>query len=116
MVTDRRKLFLRDIPFDHIRGGSADHRNLIFPDKADTLLRGIRPLVKLSRKILHRKAVVLFLHRERLFIEDIHRRFCEYTPARLLKRLIRKILHVIPDQDPYSAYTADTEVMADLMP
>ena len=116
VILDHLEFFLCDLAFHHISHCCTDDRLLILPDKTDTLFRGIGALIELSRKELNRKSPVPFMHREFLFIKDVHRRFCKYASACLLKCILRNVLRIIADQDTDPCHAADAEIVTYFMP
>ena len=56
------------------------------------------------------------MHREFLFIKDVHRRFCKYASACLLKCILRNVLRIIADQDTDPCHAADAEIVTYFMP
>ena len=115
MILYRRKFFFRNRTFDHIRRCRMDHRCFILFNKSYTLFCRISSLIKLSRKILYRKAVIRIGHIKCLFIKNIYRRFCKYPLTCLFKSFIWNIFHIISNQHTHSRHICNTEIMADFM-
>ena len=111
---DRRQFLLGRAALDHVHGGRADHRLLGRIQKLHALYRGIRPLVKLSRQILHTEHRVPFLHRKFFQIKDVHRRLTEYRMAGFLKSLVRNMLHIIADQYSDPRHSLNSQITLDL--
>src|SRR5699024_6900947 len=72
-------------------------------------------LVKLSRKKFHRKCSVSLIHREGLFVQDIHRGLRKYASAGFPESLFGNVFCIISDQYTYSRDIGDSEIMTDLM-
>ncbi len=118
MVFHCRKLLVRYRPprsFYHIDSRRPDYRLFILLNKLDALDRRVRPLVKLTRKVLYGKAPAALLHGKFFSIKEIHRRFRKNALASLLKRLVRNVLNIVPNQDAHRFYVADSKIAFDLM-
>ena len=115
VIFDGREFFVCDVAFDHIGGGRPDDGLLILLQKLYALYRGIRPLVKLSRQIFHRKYPRAGSCLKIFSVQIIHRRLGKYAGTCLLKNLVGNILHIIADQHPHTCHTFNSQIAADLM-
>ena len=115
IVFDRVKLFLADASLNDISGGRAYDRLLIFFQKFHTLNSGIRSLVKLTRKILHRKSSAALFYGKTLLIQRVHRRLGKHGPAGGLEYFLGNILHIIADQNADLLQAPDPQIAAYLM-
>ena len=102
-------------PAQDIDCRGADQRPDIFIKQAQALKSGIRPLVELAGKILHRKDPVSAFPGKLFLIEPVHRRLGEHRVPRAKINLLRKVFNVVTDQNAHSFKSLQSEVAAQFM-
>ncbi len=100
---------------NQISNSRFDNRFFILFQKLHTLYRGICPLVKLPRQILHAEHPAVLRDLNRLFIQNIHRRLRENRPTCLPINLLRKVLHIIADKHADILHPADSKIASDFL-
>ena len=100
ILLDRFLFFFAQFSMQHIHLGIIDLGILLCGKNPDALHRGIRPLVILSRQILHSKHKIRRIQLDFFLIDIIHRRLGQNTPHRPLICLLRNILNIIAVQNP----------------
>ena len=77
------------------------YRFFLFIEELKALLRAVRALVKLSGERLNGKNGRVFRNKDLFAVQCVYRRLGENSPAALFKSLVRDILYIVPDEDPY---------------